>query len=113
MSWRGLRDPYFKFIGRWCAMEERADRFETFVVAEGERGQRLDRLLAARVSELSRSQLKALIRAGEVTIAGRAILDPEHRVEAGATITLHVPPPIPAQPQGENIPLTVIYEDQA
>jgi len=94
-------------------MEERADRFETFIVAAGEQGQRLDRLLAARVSELSRSQLKALIRAGEVTIAGRAILDPDHRVEAGATITLHVPPPAPAEPLGEDIPLTVIYEDQA
>jgi 23S rRNA pseudouridine1911/1915/1917 synthase len=94
-------------------MEERTGRFETFTVDASERGQRLDRLLADRVRELSRSNLKALILAGDVTIAGRTIRDPSHRVDAGATIVLHVPPPpVPARPEGEDIPLTVIYEDQ-
>jgi 23S rRNA pseudouridine1911/1915/1917 synthase len=92
-------------------MEERADRFETFMVAASEQGQRLDRVLAARVGELSRSHLKALILAGDVAIAGRTILDPDRRVDAGATITLHVPPPVSAQPEPEDIPLTVTYED--
>jgi 23S rRNA pseudouridine1911/1915/1917 synthase len=93
-------------------MEERADRFETFIVAADEQGQRLDRVLAARVAALSRSHLKALILAGDVTIAGQRILDPSYRVHAGATIALHVPPPVSGQPGGEDIPLTVIYEDQ-
>jgi 23S rRNA pseudouridine1911/1915/1917 synthase len=93
-------------------MEERTGRFETFMVEPSERDQRLDRLLAARVRELSRSNLKALILAGNVTLAGRTILDPSYRVDAGATITLHVPPPVSARPEGEDIPLTVIYEDQ-
>jgi 23S rRNA pseudouridine1911/1915/1917 synthase len=93
-------------------MEERTGRFETFMVEASEQGQRLDRWLAARVRELSRSNLKALILAGNVTIAGRTILDPSHRVDAGATITLQVPPPVSAQPEAEDIPLTVIYEDQ-
>jgi 23S rRNA pseudouridine1911/1915/1917 synthase len=93
-------------------MEERTGRFETFMVEASEQGERLDRMLAARVRELSRSNLKALILAGEVTMAGRTILDPSHRVDAGATITVHVPPPVSAQPEGEDIPLNVIYEDQ-
>ena len=93
-------------------MEERADRFETFIVAADEQGQRLDRLLAARVGDLSRSHLKALILAGDVIMAGRTILDPSHHVVEGATIMLHVPPPVSARPEGENIPLAVIYEDQ-
>jgi len=92
-------------------MTEGAGRFETFVVAAGEQGHRLDRVLAARVGELSRSHLKSLILAGNVTIAGGTVLAPDHRVDAGATITLHVPPPVSARPEAEDIPLTVIYED--
>jgi 23S rRNA pseudouridine1911/1915/1917 synthase len=93
-------------------MEERTGRFETFIVEASEQGQRLDRFLAARVRELSRSNLKGLILAGDVAIAGRTILDPSHHVDPGAIITLHVPPPVSARPEGEDIPLTVIYEDQ-
>jgi 23S rRNA pseudouridine1911/1915/1917 synthase len=93
-------------------MTEGPGRFETFVVAAGEQGQRLDRVLAARVGELSRSHLKALILAGDVTIAGRSVLDPDHRVDAGTTVTLHVPPPVSARPEAEDIPLAVIYEDE-
>src|SRR5215469_2105203 len=93
-------------------MTELAGRFETFAVEAGEQGQRLDRVLAARVEELSRSHLKALILAGDVTIAGRTVLDPDHRVDAGATVTLHVPPPVSARPEAEDIPLTVVYEDE-
>jgi len=81
------------------------------IVADQEAGGRLDRLLAARVAELSRSRLKALIEAGAVAVDGRAIRDPNHRVEAGSTITLDVPPPLPAKPAAEAIPLTVVYED--
>jgi len=92
-------------------MTEGAGRVETFTVATGEQGQRLDRVLAARVGELSRSHLKALILAGDVTVAGRTVLDPDHRVDAGTTIALHVPPPVSARPEAEDIPLTVIYED--
>ena len=93
-------------------MAEPTGRFETFTVEVGERGQRLDRVLAARVAELSRSHLRALILAGDVTIAGRTVVEPDHRVDAGATVTLHVPPPMSARPEAENIPLTVIYEDE-
>jgi 23S rRNA pseudouridine1911/1915/1917 synthase len=93
-------------------MAEPEGRFETFTVAAVEQGQRLDRVLAARVAELSRSRLKALILAGDITIAGRTVLDPDHRVDAGATITLHVPAPVSARPEAEDIPLTVIYEDE-
>ena len=45
-------------------------------------GARLDRVLAARIEGLSRTRLKALILDGAVTIGGRTILDPEHRVNA-------------------------------
>jgi 23S rRNA pseudouridine1911/1915/1917 synthase len=81
------------------------------VIAGEDAGQRLDRVLAARVDGLSRSRLKALILDGEAAIDGRTIRDPEYRVNAGETVALRLPPPAPAKPAAENIPLAVVYED--
>jgi 23S rRNA pseudouridine1911/1915/1917 synthase len=84
---------------------------KSIVVAAPEAGERLDRVLARHVAELSRSRLKALIEASAVTVDGHTIRDPNHRVNSGATIAVDVPPPEPAKPAAEAIPLRVIYED--
>jgi 23S rRNA pseudouridine1911/1915/1917 synthase len=86
-------------------------RTETLTVAPDEAGERLDRVLAARVAELSRSRHKALILAGRVAIDGATIRDPGHRVNAGATIALELPPPADPTVAPEPIPLAVVYED--
>ncbi len=86
-------------------------RSEKVVIAESEAGERLDRVLATRIEDLSRSRLKALILDGAVAIGGRTIRDPGHRVNSGDAIEVTVPPPEPAQPQAENIPLNVVFED--
>ena len=80
-------------------------------VAETEAGERLDRVLARHVADLSRTRLKALIEAGAVALDGATIRDPSHRVNSGAAIVVDVPPPEPARPAPEPIPLTVVYED--
>src|SRR5262245_21292263 len=87
-----------------------AEQVETVTVGAGESGDRLDRVLATRVA-LSRTRLKALILAGEVAIGGRTIRDPGYRVNAGEVVSVTVPPPEPAAPQGEAIPLAIVYED--
>ncbi|MGD0024560.1 MAG: RluA family pseudouridine synthase [Xanthobacteraceae bacterium] len=84
---------------------------KSILVAGHEAGERLDRVLAAHVAELSRSRLKALIEAGAAAVDGRTIRDPSHRVNSGAAIVLDVPPPEPAKPLPEPIPLNVVYED--
>jgi len=84
---------------------------ETVIIAAEEAGGRLDRVLAARVPALSRSRLKALILAGQVAIDGRTIRDPAAAVNSGAAVTLALPAPQAAQPAGEAIPLTIVYED--
>jgi len=84
---------------------------KSIVVAAEEAGERLDRVLARHVAELSRSRLKALIEAGAVALDGRTIRDPNHRVNSGVAIAVDVPPPEPAKPTAEAIPLRVIYED--
>jgi len=84
---------------------------KSVVVAAEEAGGRLDRVVAAHITELSRSRLKALIEAGAVAVDGSTIRDPSHRVNAGAALVVDVPPVEPAAPQGEAIPLKIVYED--
>jgi 23S rRNA pseudouridine1911/1915/1917 synthase len=82
------------------------------VIVEGDEGfARLDRVLAARRPELSRSRLKALILAGQVSIAGAPIRDPAYHVAKGDTITIDVPEAVAAEPEGEAIALDIVYED--
>jgi 23S rRNA pseudouridine1911/1915/1917 synthase len=84
---------------------------ESVVVASDEAGNRLDRVLAGHIAALSRSRLKALILDGQVALGGRTIRDPGHRVNAGDAITVMVPLAAEAVPQGEPIPLNVVFED--
>jgi 23S rRNA pseudouridine1911/1915/1917 synthase len=92
-------------------LNQPSSRQEKVVIAETDAGARLDRVLAARIADLSRSRLKALILAGEVAIGGRTIRDPGHHVNLGDTILVTVPPPEPAAPAAECIPLRVVFED--
>jgi 23S rRNA pseudouridine1911/1915/1917 synthase len=86
-------------------------RKEEIVVADA--GERLDRALASAITDLSRSRLKALILAGEVSIGGRTIRDPGHRVNAGDKLAVAIPLPEPAEPHGQDIPLDIVFEDAA
>jgi 23S rRNA pseudouridine1911/1915/1917 synthase len=83
----------------------------TIIATADQAGARLDRVLAAHVAELSRTRFKALIEAGAVAVGGRTIRDPSYRVNSGAAIVLDVPPPEPAKPEPQAIPLNVVYED--
>jgi len=80
-------------------------------VAGDEGSVRLDRVLAARLPELSRSRLKALILAGQVTVKAAPIRDPAYHVTAGDTIIIDLPEAAPAEPGPENIALDIVYED--
>jgi 23S rRNA pseudouridine1911/1915/1917 synthase len=84
---------------------------ERLIVAGEEAGERLDRVLANHIGALSRTRLKTLVLAGHVAIDGGTIRDPGHRVNAGAEIAIELPPPEDPEVRPENIPLTIIYED--
>jgi 23S rRNA pseudouridine1911/1915/1917 synthase len=86
---------------------------ETVTISAEEAGGRLDRVLAARIPALSRSRLKALIIDGQVTIAARTVRDPAAQVNSGDTVTVNLPPPVDAKPEGQAIPLNIVYEDDA
>lgn len=82
-----------------------------FIATPEQAGQRLDRVLAEVSGALSRSRVKALIEAGEAWRDGQPVANPSEAVRPGARYSLHVPPPEPATPQAQAIPLTILYED--
>lgn len=85
---------------------------QLLVVADDEAGLRLDTWLVARVPDLSRSRLQALIADGCLTECSGAHPKASQKVKAGQRFELFIPPPIPAEPQPQDIPLTIIYEDR-
>ena len=91
---------------------EEIDGDEVEIVVDAElAGGRLDAVLAKAHDALSRSRLKDLILTGAVAIDGVTVSEPKYRVKAGETITLIAPPPEDAEPQGQDIPLDILYED--
>ncbi len=75
-------------------------------------GQRADRFLADAIGSLSRSRVKALILAGHARRDEQALSDPAEAVRAAACYALRLPPPIPARPAPQPIPLAVLHEDE-
>lgn len=81
------------------------------VIDEEASGVRLDRALARAIPDLSRERLKALILAGAVSAAGRAVTDPSAKVVGGAVYDVAVPNAVPAESPAQPIPLVVVHED--
>jgi 23S rRNA pseudouridine1911/1915/1917 synthase len=73
-------------------------------------GQRLDKYLT-RVLEMSRSQVRARIDAGDVQVDGAAPSKSGIPILAGAQIAVRIPPPPPSTATPEDLPLDVVYED--
>jgi 23S rRNA pseudouridine1911/1915/1917 synthase len=71
---------------------------------------RLDRALADAAPELSRARIQALLAEGAITRDGEVVSDASARPAPGL-YHIAVPPPTPAIPEPEAIPLTVLYED--
>jgi 23S rRNA pseudouridine1911/1915/1917 synthase len=72
--------------------------------------QRLDIFLRDRCSELSRSRIQLLIKAGDVTVNG-VVVRSSYQVQAGDCIELEVPAPQPLEARAQDIPLDIVYED--
>ena len=81
-------------------------------VSAEQAGFRLDRFLTGALVDLSRSRLQGLIEEGAVWRAGATIRDGNTRVKPGEIYEVRVPEPVPAEPRGQDIPLSIVYEDR-
>lgn len=74
-------------------------------------GWRLDRALATGVPTLSRSRIQNLISSGAVQLENGLARDPARKVKAGETYTMTVPDPAPLDTVAQDIPLSILFED--
>jgi 23S rRNA pseudouridine1911/1915/1917 synthase len=75
-------------------------------------GQRLDRALGELFPDHSRSFLARLIEERHVSIDGRPAAKPSQRVEAGQSVAILVPAAAPPTAESQDLPLTILYEDE-
>ncbi len=74
--------------------------------------QRLDKFLAAALPQHSRARLQALIKAGQVQVAGQPVSKSSYPLEGGEMVQVRVPAAQPTELIAEHIPLDIIYEDK-
>lgn len=83
----------------------------TAIVNKSYNGWRIDKFLAAGFPDISRSQIQRLLKDGNISRNGEAVLDSSAKVKEGEIYALVVPEPVDAIPQPENIRLDVVFED--
>ena len=95
------------------ATDNEADpALKEFVADSTASGERIDQWLAAQLAPiLSRSRIQGLMREGAITLNGKPVTEPKRKLTDGAVITIATPEPTPAEPQGEDIPLDILFED--
>ncbi|OYX89956.1 MAG: pseudouridine synthase, partial [Novosphingobium sp. 35-62-5] len=75
-------------------------------------GQRLDKALAD-VSGLSRERVKALLGEGRIAIGGVRAANASAKPPEGTPFTISIPEAAPSYAVAQDIPLVVVYEDEA
>jgi len=83
----------------------------SLVVPDDAEGARLDRFLAERIPDPSRSVLARWIREGRVRVDGRPAGKTGLSLRPGMRVVVEVPPPPRGGPRPESIPLDVVHED--
>jgi 23S rRNA pseudouridine1911/1915/1917 synthase len=71
---------------------------------------RLDLFICRELAGETRATVQRLIEAGNVLVDGKTAR-PSLKLKGGERIRVEIPPPLPAEPQPEAIPLEVLYED--
>ena len=72
---------------------------------------RLDKILQDRNPDFSRSRIEGLIKGGFVKVNSIVAEKAGMKVAETDVIEMEIPPPVPATPEPEDIPLDVVYED--
>ena len=73
--------------------------------------ERLDKVLCERHPDFSRSRIEGLVKSGYVTVNGAVATKAGMKVSESDAIEVEIPPPVPAVPEPEDIPLDVVFED--
>jgi 23S rRNA pseudouridine1911/1915/1917 synthase len=91
-------------------MPDSAPAPTVLTVTESEAGKRLDRVLASRCPEFSRSALQRWIEQGRVEQAGE-VVSRKTKALSGAEVWIQPAPPEAMSAEPQDIPLEVVFED--
>jgi 23S rRNA pseudouridine1911/1915/1917 synthase len=80
-------------------------------VQDGEGGLRLDRWLAVRHPELSRTRLKQLIEQSQVRVDDAVCAEPAHLMTTGQVVILRIPATVDIGLKAQDLDLDVVFED--
>jgi 23S rRNA pseudouridine1911/1915/1917 synthase len=78
---------------------------------QDEEDQRLDKFLVSQMPDFSRSRLQSLIKDGQVTVNGKPATKAGFALETGDQVELLIPATQPSDLVPEDIPLTILFED--
>lgn len=96
-----------------AAFEELSAERRDGIVESADHGERLDKLLARRAPEFSRSHLQQLIDQGHVQLDAQVCRQPARRVKAGQTLSVELVPTAQALAfRPEPMSLSVVFEDE-
>ncbi len=73
--------------------------------------ERLDKFILRLHPDFSRSRVEGLVKAGYVTVNGVVAGKAGQKVSEDDEVNVEIPPPVPAVPEPEDIPLDVVFED--
>ena len=80
------------------------------MLSEREEGIRLDKVLAERLPDLTRTAIQRLLEEEQVLINGKPAAK-NRKGRAGDSVAVRIPDPEPLCLQAENVPLDIVYED--
>ena len=89
---------------------EGAERGLTFVAADCDRAERVDKFVASKADGFTRSYIQRLIEDGNVKVGERPVKS-NYKVKIGDIITVSVPSLKEPEIEPEDIPLDIRYED--
>ncbi|SKB05965.1 23S rRNA pseudouridine1911/1915/1917 synthase [Prosthecobacter debontii] len=81
------------------------------ITEQSDIGQRLDKHLAGKLPDLSRSRLQDLVRDGHVTLNGRPT-KASTALKAGDAVSITIPEATPVEVVAQDIPLEILFEDK-
>ena len=75
---------------------------------------RIDAFLTEQLDgTISRARIQSIIKSGGVTLNGKVVEASKTAMAIGDNVTFQMPEPEEAEPQAENIPLNILFEDDA
>jgi 23S rRNA pseudouridine1911/1915/1917 synthase len=82
------------------------------IICNSHSHQRLDKYLSVQLHDISRSRIQNWLAEGHVWVNDAVVFSPNYKIKTGDCITISPPAPSDPIPQGENIPLHIIFEDE-